>query len=260
MRLFTSCMKIWLESGEKKGGDDKRFNNSFTIINEDKHVERNVIMRNMRKVICIIMMLIVISTTALADMQNDVRSTPLPGEVTYTWREASRIETTSNRGSTYKVFYTGEVAERDGETDTCSITASGNVEATGVFNISKSKVLSEIGVTLGASISVEASKTSAPLKKGEFVVASWRMNWKQWKINQERVKLTAVYTFDGDGNPTGIRLDEEVVDTAVGYVYKPIMPQIRLQYYSNSTKNLVRTEYYTFSGNEYVLENRYESK
>lgn len=217
-------------------------------------------MKNIWKIVCMTLVFMMLTATAMADTQSDMRSTPLPGEVTYTWREASRVESTTNRGSTYSVFYTGEAAERDGETDTCSITASGNVEVSGVFNISRSKVLSDIGVTLGASISVEASKTSSPLQVGEYVVASWRMNWKQWKVNQERIKATTVYTFDDDGNPTGIQLKEEVVDTAVGYVYKPIMPQIRLQYYSKSTKGLVRTEFYTYSENGYVLEKAHEYK
>ena len=217
-------------------------------------------MKSMWKIVCMTLVLLLFTATAMADTRSETRSTPLPGEVSYAWREASRVESTTNRGSTYSIFYIGEVAGRDGETDSCTITASANVEVAGVFNIPRNKVLSEIGVTLGASIGVEATKTSAPLKIGEYIIASWRMNWKQWKVNQERIKFTAVYTFDDNGNPTGIHLDEEVVDTAVGYVYKPIMPQIRLQYYSSLLKGLVRTEFYTYSENGYVLEKVYEYK
>lgn len=189
-------------------------------------------------------------------------STPHDGQVDYRWRVASKSPSgTTTRGTSSVLFYVGSPASRDGETDTCGTSASYNVEVSGTFQISAKSVASSLGLTIGKSYSFNASKTSAPLKKGEYVKAYYTKNWQRYTIKQERIKHTTWYSYDDNGNPTGIHSKDEVVGTAKGYIYKPIMPKITLKYYKSNSKSAPRgstsapykTETYEWNGNSYVI-------
>lgn len=128
----------------------------------------------------------------------------------------------------------------------------------GTFEVNKNKVAKSFGLTIGASVEVSASKTSAPLAKGEYIKAYYRLNWKQWTVKQGKHCYVTRYSFDSNGNPTGIKLvDEGVVARATGYLYRPIMPQIKLEYHKGSSARAMsvpyKTEEYVWNGKEYVL-------
>ncbi len=162
----------------------------------------------------------------------DTRSTPVDGQVDYRWQVKSTVQTgTTSRGNGDVLFYVGAPAERDGETDTCGISVTCSVDVGGTWQVNKNNVAKSLGVTIGGSITLNASKTSASLRKGEYVQAYYRKTWSIYTVTQEHIKHTTHYTYDEQGNPTGIYSTDEVIGTAIGYIYKPIMPQITLRYY-----------------------------
>ncbi len=73
------------------------------------------------------------------------------------------------------------------------------------------------------------------------------------------LRNTMMYGFDENGQPNGHTwLEEEVIDTAVGYIYEPLLPQIRIEYYE-ATRALtqVRVEKYTYIDGAYRRTNAY---
>lgn len=193
-------------------------------------------------------------------------STPYDGQVDYYWRVASKSATgTTSRGTGRVFFYEGAPATRTGETDTCGTSVSYSVEASGSFEISAGTVASSLGLSIGQSFTFEVSRTSAALEKGEYIKAYYTKNWQTYTIKQERVKHTTWYSYDEDGNPTGIHSTDEVVKTITGYIYKPLMPKITLEYYGGSARSAsarsgstpYKTEVYEWNGSSYVITQTY---
>lgn len=210
-----------------------------------------------RSVIIAVVLMMFTSSVCMADGIS-AYSVPPDGAKSYKWIVDSTTTSTTNRGSSYSLFYVGEPAGKNGETDSCSITVGGSIQVGGTFEVNKNKVAKSFGLTIGASVEVSASKTSAPLAKGEYIKAYYRLNWKQWTVKQGKHCYVTRYSFDSNGNPTGIKLvDEGVVARATGYLYRPIMPQIKLEYHKGSSARAMsvpyKTEEYVWNGKEYVL-------
>ncbi len=213
----------------------------------------------------LLLMVLIISLSTAYGSEISPYSTPYDGQVDYSWRVASKNATGStSRGHKRVLFYEGAPATRAGETDTCGTSVSYNVEASGTFEVSKNKVAASLGLSIGKSYQFEASKTSASLEKGEYVKAYYTKTWQQYTIKQEYIKHTTWYSFDENGNPTGIHSSDEVVKTATGYIYKPLLPKITLEYYKASTSRMTggavsptRTEVYEWNGGKYVLTDSY---
>ena len=163
----------------------------------------------------------------------DIQSTPADGTVIYKWRLESVSKTgTTTRGDSKHLFYVGYPAEHDGEQDVSATSVSFAVTKSGTFQfpIVKIKAMAGITVSIGSDMTLAVERSSRPLKKGEYIEAYYTRNWERWTAKQVKEKATTRYTFDSNGNPTGIYTDVEVVETVYGYLYKPILPKVTLIY------------------------------
>ena len=157
-------------------------------------------------------------------------------------------------------FATSSKATRDGETDTVSNTVEYSHTFSGSFggNIKK-LVEAQLGYTFGKSVSWSISKTSAPLKKGEYVKAYYIKNYSVSNIKQTDTMRTTGFEQIGGGQYVPV----DRVTTAISYVdaKKALLPKIKLEYWKdnkllrsfNSGSVLEKTEYYEYIDGAYCL-------
>ena len=156
-----------------------------------------------------------------------------PGDSGTTWRIKSVSTSYTNNGSSWETKYYGYPSSEEGEVDSFAFEQSYNASISGTFGVSKRSIEASIGFSAGQSYSYSISRSSRPLHVGEFVVAQTRKYYQKYTIYQECVRGEVKVSFNENGTPN-LYMEYTVVDTAVAYAYKPLMPQIRLQYYYNA--------------------------
>lgn len=169
---------------------------------------------------------------------------PLDGEKFYFWKTKTGISYVEST-SPYKLVYVGEAAQRDGETDSFSYTYSKNVSHGGTFSVPIKKFELAYGLTIGDERSYSVSKTSAPLKKGEYIKIYYEEMRTVYPCYQYYIEDTWHVNYAEDGGPVYSHT-EQAVDLKFGYIYEPLMPRIKIEYYGPYT-NL----------NRVIIESRY---
>lgn len=158
----------------------------------------------------------------------------------------------TNNGASYEVYHVGSPSERAGETYHFTETVSYAGSLGGEINVSLSTINSMLSFSYQEVRSFALSKVSAPLQLGEYLVVSVRNYYEKHRINQALIRSGYMVDYDDNMNQIGYRYVSEQIDSAVAYAYKPLMPQIRMQYFmddgtnSRSGDTLIRTEYYTY--------------
>lgn len=185
------------------------------------------------------------------------------GDIGYEWKERSRSSTTTHRGYGWSLCDPGSPATEAGETSTVTGAVSISASVGGTFKVPRNAILESLDVTLGVTFELSKSQTSRPLQKGEYVMGYVRPTWQQWTIYQDYYCYdTTVVGYDENGNAI-LETETSIVDTATAYVYKPILPQIKLEYHmSGISENSIRTmntqephrvEIYGWKDGEYQL-------
>ncbi len=162
---------------------------------------------------------------------------PYDGEKSYFWRSKTGTPYVSSLSS-YQLVYVGEKAQRDGETDSFSYAYSRDVTIGGTFAISSKYFEVDYNISIGSNRSYTISKTSAPLKKGEYVKIYYQEMRQVYPCYQYYIEKTWHVDFAENGNPIFSDTDK-VIDVKIGYIYEPLMPRIKIEYYG-STTNLNR--------------------
>ena len=184
-----------------------------------------------RRTIFLLVLLIacMIVSTCCADGPGPLRIQP--GDSGTVWQIKSISTSYTNNGSSWETQYCGYPASEEGEVDSFSFEKSYNASISGTFGVSKRSIEASVGFSAGQGYSYSISRSSRPLHVGEYVIAQTRKYYQKYTIYQECVRGEVKCNFDENGNPTGYYMEFTVVDTAVAYAYKPLMPQIRLLYY-----------------------------
>jgi len=179
--------------------------------------------------------------------------------------ESKQYSGGTNNGSTYKRFYIGSPAQRDGETDSCSITQEYSGSISGTLNVSISAIEASVGFSVNRAVSFTVSKTSAALKKGQHIEAAWRKYFDKYKVVQKLLRVGYAMDFDDKHQPISNRYNKtQIMKRATVYVNKPLMPQIQLTYYSSTSAKILSTtpyqrplvETYTYINGAYQLTDR----
>ncbi len=163
---------------------------------------------------------------------------PLDGEKFYFWRVVTNTPF-SAPATDYSLIYVGEKAQRDGEIDGFTYSYSRSVTHAGNFSMSIYDFEVAYGISVGTERSLSISKSSAPLKKGEYIKIYYQEMKKVYPCIQHYIEDTWHVNYAEDGTPTYSNT-ERVAKTVIGYIYEPILPRVKIEYYS-PTGNINRT-------------------
>lgn len=143
---------------------------------------------------------------------------------TYSWRTvgSSKIKEVTKGGWLH--LYTGSPATRAGERDSFTKTVSYKRELSGNIKVTYKQLESVLGFKASATDSFSITKTSGSLAKGEYVKAYYMKNYNRYKVTQRQYIRT-----NGITSPTS--------SYAYAYVDKPLLPKVRLDYYTGSSKS-----------------------
>lgn len=197
-----------------------------------------------------------VKTAALSSDESEIMPTTVNVYTTYS---IDQIGTpyTSYEGDYIKLYDgKGAPCTRDGET----VSAGGSVTYSHTYSGSLQKPLigdiqAELGYTFGKDKTFQAYKTSAPLKKGEYVIAYYKKAYNVTPITQKKTTTTTGYeTVNGVTQPVNkVESKKYTVNCK-----EAILPLIKLEYGSVNTKSdvLVASETYEFQNDKYVLVDR----
>lgn len=137
----------------------------------------------------------------------------------YTWKAVGSHKVGTETRGGWIHFYTGAPATKDGEKDVASCNVLINKELTGNLKVTYKQLESILGYSVEKKESFSISKVSAPLKKGQYVKAYYMKNYTKHKVTQRQYLTTNGQTY-------------ATSNYAYVYSYKPLMPQIRLEYHN----------------------------
>lgn len=173
----------------------------------------------------------------------------------YTWflEEIKKNYDTQTAGD-WVLFYEGEPSQEAGEVDTVTASTSYSHTYSGSFGMSaiKQNVQAQLGYSFGVTETFGVSKSSRQLKKGEYILAYYKRNYKLSKsISQKYYYDTKLIT--DIYSPTGIY--------ATAICKEAIQPKLKLEYHqvnsyrtmNNNSDTLVKIEVYEYIDGEYIL-------
>lgn len=189
--------------------------------------------------------------TSMLLLPNPIRAESSKGPIlpTYEWRinNIQKNVYTSSNNHDYVFLYESLPVVRDGETVSVSATKGYSHTYSGSMSYTiKKAVQAQLGYSYGTNVSFSVSKTTPPLKKGDYIRAYWRKNYS----------VSAVYLDYIKYNPY---TNEETVEKTSHVVsLEAISPQLKLEYYSNNSRGFnisslekskndepIRIEYYS---------------
>ena len=161
-----------------------------------------------------------------------------------------------SENSSWINFYIGEPAQRDGEVDTIghevsySHTLSGSLAAE-----IKDAVQLELGYSFGKSESFSVERSSAELKKGEYVKGYYAKTWSVTPVYQVDSKHTTGWQLIPGSGGEYEYVDYYETDRTTAYARRAIAPKLRLDYFSSTTRSggCIKTEIYEYIDGNYQL-------
>ncbi|WP_427338203.1 hypothetical protein [Caloranaerobacter sp. DY30410] len=180
--------------------------------------------KSISKILLFVLLSLYLNTSVFASPKIDDITPDSRHSEGYTWRIKSIIKNikTETKGN-WNLIYEGNPAQRNGETDTISYSTTYSHTYTGsfAFTLLKRQVEFALGYSFGKSESFSGAKTSAPLKKNEYIKAYIKRNYRVSKVIQEELyyntKNRPIY------KPTG--------KTKIVYCYEAILPKIKITYH-----------------------------
>ncbi|PEJ56920.1 hypothetical protein CN692_15135 [Bacillus sp. AFS002410] len=155
----------------------------------------------------------------------------------YYWKIISKTSNGNITKGDWLLIYEGYPAQGTGEVDSFSFSTSSSHNLTGSINVSNSLISAELGYSIGAKQTFTSQKSSRPLKKGEYVKASYIKAFSRTILKQQK------YFYDlGTSSPQN--------QYASGYSDQAIHPLIKLEYFSSKRSN-PEVEYFQFESGEF---------
>lgn len=168
---------------------------------------------------------------------------------------------TEKTEGTWKHFYTGDPAQRDGEYDSIqhSVTYGHSITG-GVVGSVKEKIQLELSISFSKDETFSITKNSASLKKGEYIKAYWIKNYDEYTVKQIDHQHTFGFEQQENFGPY-VKVDRYHDEISYVTVKKALQPKIRVEYWKDGKKVrsageetlLDRVEYYEFIDGEYQL-------
>ncbi len=166
-------------------------------------------------------------------------------------------------------FYIGAPATETNEVDTINQTFSYQHTFSGTIagNLKKDIQVS-LGYSFGVSESFSVSRSSRPLKKGEYVKGYFRRTYSTTNIRQCDAARTTGFELQPGGGGVYEPVDRTSYTYSTLVAKKAIAPQLKLEYYTSNSKSsfaaicnyeseadglLTKVEIYDLVDGEYVL-------
>ncbi len=216
----------------------------------------------MKKMVSAFMAVAMVLSLTCSVFAKDSNVTPnaLGTTTTHSWSYTYGNPKEITKGA-WQHFYTGHPAERDGETDSPAHAVSYGHSYSGTFggNI-KDKIQIEFGISFSKEETFSITKNSAPLDKGEYIMAYYKKNYDSYDVTQKDLQHTYGFAQSYPGGPYE-KVDKYETVTSHVTVDKALQPKIKIEYWKDgkhvrsagSESVLVRTEYYEFIDGEYRL-------
>lgn len=137
----------------------------------------------------------------------------------YVWE----VESVTDMGECYRgskqLFAVSGEATRYGELFSVEYSETLEVEFSGTIEVSNLNLSAALGFSVTQGFSLSESITSAPLEEGQYVKAYYRPMAIKYKVVQKEYYVLHQEHMGSSGR------------TVTGYVYKPILPELSLEYY-----------------------------
>lgn len=168
----------------------------------------------------------------------------------YFWQISDTIGMGTITKGNWVLRYSGYPATADGEVDTIGFSVSYNHELSGTVNVPIGAIEAEIGLgyAVGDSVEWQVSKSSRPLKRGEYVKAYSINAYDRTKVVQRKMHAFPVCQVEGTD------------DYVYAYADMALMPQLKFEYWNSSGRisglsrqaYLVAIEYYEYKDGTYI--------
>lgn len=183
----------------------------------------------------------IINNESLKDSPNSPKAKAV-GDY-YSWKAVGSSKVGEETKGGWVHMYTGYPASKTGEKDSFTRSVSVKRELSGTIKVSYKALEGVVGYNVTASDSFSITKTSASLKKGQYIKAYYMKNFVKNKITQRQY-----ITTNGLTSPTN--------NYAYAYSFKPLLPKVKLDYFTKSARTgeelLYKTE--IFDSNQDLVE------